>query len=434
GSKDVQKSAENTSMPAEARWEVLKLLPPGETYFLWLDNADHFCFADNPKAWLLPSRARADAQRITRAMTLLLSDHYLKQKPEAKSRLNGSYANTLCGRVITNVTWLTPWTPAPASRKTGETREGSLTHDGLTRTYRLYIPASRDEAVPAPLLMALHGGLGDAERMEQLTQRTFNALADRDGFVVVYPEGIERHWNDGRRNVSYRAHKEKIDDVGFLCALIDRLVSEWNADPARIYMTGASNGAMLTQRFAFEHAERVAAIAPVMGTIPLDLVGTCEPAAPVPVLIINGTDDPLVPWAGGEIGTQRRKIGKGVSIPEAVQFWATRNGCAAQPETALLPDACPEDGTRVKRDIYRARTGDADAVLYTIEGGGHTWPGGWQYLSERLVGRTCRDIDACELIWAFFRGHSRAGVVVPRAGTRGPARVRTRTPFGKSVD
>ena len=157
----------------------------------------------------------------------------------------------------------------------------SFTYDDLERTYRIHIPPSLPENASTSLLFVLHGGGGTGENMERtLTLGGFNKLADKHKFIVVYPDGIERHWNDGRI-VNNTAHQKKIDDVGFLSALIDNLIEEFNGDPKRIFFTGISNGAMMSYRLAFDIPEQIAAIAPVAGAIPTDIIPENISGSPV---------------------------------------------------------------------------------------------------------------------------------------------------------
>lgn len=283
------------------------------------------------------------------------------------------------------------------------TQGGSLAHDGRTRSYLLHVPANHDKNDSVPLVIALHGGLGSGKRMVELTGGRFNALAERERFVVVYPDGVDRHWNDGRSSVNYRAHKENVDDVGFLTALIDRLARDWNIDRRRVYVTGVSNGAMMAFRLACERADRIAAFAPVAGSLVVELAGRCAPARPVPMLMISNTDDKLVPWNGGDVRYGRRKLGRIISVPETARRWSALNGCSADPVVTRAPDRDPQDGTRLRRETYRDCRDGAAVVLLAVEGGGHTWPGGTSYLGERRVGRVSREIDASDAIWEFFR-------------------------------
>jgi polyhydroxybutyrate depolymerase len=258
------------------------------------------------------------------------------------------------------------------------------------------------------LVLALHGGGGTDARMVQLTGGGFNTLADRDGFLVAYPDGLEKHWNDGRAGVSWRAHRDGVDDVGFLAALIARLAGEWPVDARRVYVTGASNGGMMAIRLGCELADKIAAIAPVIGAMPAALAPRCAPSAPLSVLFMNGVQDPLVPWQGGEVRLGRKNFGTVLSVAESVKFWATHNRCAVAPVVTDQPDRDPRDGTRVRREFYESCRDGTEVVLYAIEGGGHTWPGGYQYRPERVIGKGSRDIDGAEAIWNFFRRQAKS--------------------------
>lgn len=279
---------------------------------------------------------------------------------------------------------------------------------GRERTYRLYAPPAPAPGVARPLVLVLHGGGGTGAAMERLTLGRFNRLADRDGAVVAYPDGVDRHWNDGRGVAAYAAHAQNVDDVGFLAALVDHLVRTAAADPRRVYVAGISNGGLMAFRFAREASDRVAAIAPVAISMAVSAVPLRDPARPVSVLMIAGTDDPLVPWRGGTLGVPGpREAGRVLSVPESVRYWTGVNSCPPVPDVAMEPDRDPNDGTRVRRETYAPCREGTEVVLYAVEGGGHTWPGGPQYLPARLVGRTSRDIDATAVIWEFFRRHAR---------------------------
>lgn len=286
----------------------------------------------------------------------------------------------------------------------------SMTAGGLERTYLIHIPPSYDLSKSVPLLIALHGGGGTGQNMVKLTRGGFDKISDAKGFIVVYPNGIEKHWNDGRseEEARYRSHKENIDDVGFISALIDSLVKKRNIDPNRVYVTGMSNGATMSYRLACELAGKIAAIAPVAGNIPRNLILSCFPSVPVSVLAINNTNDPLMPFAGGDVTGPygMKKLGKVLSAQESIGFWVSINKCSIVPDTKYEPDADPGDGTRILKESYTGGNNGSEVILYVIEGGGHTWPGGFPYLGERVIGKTSRDMDAAEVIWDFFEKHS----------------------------
>lgn len=283
----------------------------------------------------------------------------------------------------------------------------SMQFEGLERTWLVHLPEGFDKSISRPLVIVLHGGGGRARGMIDLTEGGFDELADREGFIVCYPQGVDKHWNDGRPGATSRASQENVNDVGFISALIDRLVRDLNVDPKRVYVTGISNGAMMSYRLGWELSSKIAAIAPVAGAMPENLPERPAPANPVSVLVISGTDDPLVPYKGGEVHLYNKELGRVLSVPQSVEHWVRQNGCSTPPAISQEPDKDPNDGTTITREIYSQGRNGSEVILYSIEGGGHTWPGGFQYLSEKIIGRTCRDIDANEIIWNFFKNHSR---------------------------
>ncbi len=278
--------------------------------------------------------------------------------------------------------------------------EKTLQHGGVARTYLLHLPRGYDAAKPWPLVAALHGGGGTAKSTNTLAH--MNAAADRHGFIVAYPQALYRHWNDGRQ--SGVADSRKVDDLGFLSALIDQIARDYNVDRKRVFATGISNGGFMSQRLACDLAGKITAIAAVAATMGRDLSAHCKPSQPVSVLIIQGTEDPLVPYEGGRV--QVRGGGAIISAPDAVQKWVELNGCKAQPLVADLPDKAA-DGTRTRRETHSGCRQRTEVVFLRVEGGGHTWPGGVPYLPERRIGRTSRDFDATEVIWEFFASRQR---------------------------
>jgi polyhydroxybutyrate depolymerase len=281
--------------------------------------------------------------------------------------------------------------------------EQELSVDGLTRTFRLHVPADLPAGEAVPLVMVFHGGGGTAWGTERLTG--FSGMADRGHFIVVYPEGIERSWNDGRDTTVSRAHRDNIDDVHFVAVMIDAISKEHRIDPKRIYATGISNGAIFSHYLAANLADRIAAIAPVVGGIADPFAARFDPAQPVSVLMFQGTDDPLVPFDGGDVAWGNR--GKIISTAETVKKWMQRDGCAPIARTGMVPDNDPADGCRAEWSTWSSCRDGTEVTLYTLHGAGHTWPGGGQYLPRFLIGKVCRDIDATEVIWNFFRRHAK---------------------------
>jgi polyhydroxybutyrate depolymerase len=225
-------------------------------------------------------------------------------------------------------------------------------------------------------------------------------MAEAEGFLVACPEGVENHWNDGRANDRSRAHIEDIDDVGFLLELIERISISHNVDRERIFVTGASNGGMMSLRMACEASDVVAAVGAVIASLPADL--KCKPANPISVMLMNGTEDPLVPWDGGQVRFFRQQLGEVLSTPDTVTFWVTANGCDSDAQSVELPDFDPSDDTRIGVDSYSGCDDDVSVILYTVYGGGHTLPGSTQYVPKFIIGRVSEDLHAGEVIWQFF--------------------------------
>jgi polyhydroxybutyrate depolymerase len=292
----------------------------------------------------------------------------------------------------------------------GKDEKGSIIYGGLKRTWLIHIPQSYVITIPSPLLIVLHGGGGTGRNMVKLTRGGFNKISDNKGFIVVYPDGIDKHWEDGRTGdeTGYKVHKKNVDDVGFISAMIDHLIKKMNLDAKRVYVTGMSNGAIMSYCLGCRLSYKIAAIAPVAGNIPLNLVASCKPSGPVSVLALNSVNDPLVPFTGGDITGPFgiKKLGKVISARESVKFWVINNKCSESPVITCGADKDPSDGTRVRIESYQYGVNQTEVILYIIEGGGHTWPGGYQYLGKGIIGRTSRDIDANEVIWDFFEKHS----------------------------
>ncbi|MGB3340739.1 MAG: PHB depolymerase family esterase [bacterium] len=280
--------------------------------------------------------------------------------------------------------------------------EINLEHDGYSRDFILHIPKHHENLNKIPLLIALHGGGGTAKGMIRLTKSRFNELVDKHGFLVVYPQGLGKSWNDGRQDPISYAHENDIDDIGFLSKIIQSMEQEFRADPGRVFVTGISNGGFMSIRVSRELADQVKAVTPVCAGIPLVTKGAHMNGSPINILLVNGTTDPLVPYNGGEVEVLGKKRGKIISTDETIRIFVTRNGCSDVSEIEELEDRDPKDGTRVIREEYvNTETGNKVVLLKVVDGG-HTWPGGWQYLNEKWIGRTSLDINACDEIWSFF--------------------------------
>ena len=276
-------------------------------------------------------------------------------------------------------------------------RSGQVRVDGIVRTYSIHVP---DRARPPggfPVILAFHGGGMDGARMKRLTQ--FDGLADQRGFIVIYPDGTDKHWNDGRSTI-----RNKQDDVRFVSLLLDQVEGDHAVDRARVFATGISNGALFAERLGCELSRRIAAIAPVAGTMPRDLAPGCRPARPVAVLQIDGTADPIMPYNGGGVADfgGRGEGGQVLSVADTAALWARLNGCGPRGTPQALAPLAPLDQTKVVRMAYQRCHPNGAVTVLTVVGGGHAWPGGSQYAPRRFIGLVSQQIDASRMTVDFF--------------------------------
>src|SRR5579862_8656411 len=275
---------------------------------------------------------------------------------------------------------------APTSR----IHDASIEVDGLIRTYRVYVPERYDGRKIVPLMLSFHGRLGTGKAQETMSQ--FDAVADKGNCIVAYPDGVNRSWNAGH-NTGYASLRD-IDDVGFVSKLIDKLTQEYRIDRKRIYASGMSNGAIFVQRLACQLPNTIAAIASVAGLIAQEDANDCRNKAAMPILMIHGMNDLFVPWTG-EVTREGGKVDSGDAT---IRFWVEHNRCSPKPKITDVAQG-------IRKETYRGRNG-ADVLVYKIEGGGHTWPGGREVLPVALVGETNHTLNASQEIWNFCKSHS----------------------------
>lgn len=271
------------------------------------------------------------------------------------------------------------------------TFETALSYQGLGRTVRYIKPARANNAAPAPAIILLHFGHGTPDRMANLTH--IARLVSDTGVWAILPSAVHRHWRESPLRHS------AIDDVGYLDAVIQDAIDHHPIDPQRVYMAGMSNGGFMTNRFVCAQPRRIAAAAIVSASLRTLRRRECgagdEPA--VPMLLIEGTADPLVPY-DGRYGLQ--------SVPQTFGYWLKRNGCdTAATIDSQLPDIA-DDGTTVSQRDNTACKPNAGVRLLTVEGGGHAWPGGETHLIGARLGRTSQDISATDQLWQFFQQYS----------------------------
>ena len=293
----------------------------------------------------------------------------------------------------------------------------------VDRAYDLYIPQGWDGSSPLPLIVVFHGGGGNKRAALRTTcpggdtksPDCFAPLSTALGYAVVFPDGTGtrplwnvRTWNagggtDGTTCVSGGACKSGVDDMAYLDDLLADVGEVIPIDPGHIHATGLSNGGAISHRWACERPQIVASIAPVGGTNQFAAVGgPC--ATSTPVLQIHGTEDPCWTYeTSDQFCLDDDNHGVKTGVPESMEGWRIRNNCDDQVTEELLPDLDPDDGARVTRVEWQQC--ESDTTLLRVEGGGHTWPGGYAYLDASTIGPMCRDINASQLILEFFDAH-----------------------------
>jgi len=280
---------------------------------------------------------------------------------------------------------------------------------------------------PAPVVLLLHGGGGSSNQLWNGDDgQAWRRLADTHGFVVLVPQGRSdpgnsdaHHWNDCRSNIAEPEAASEADDVGFLRSVVAWAEDRWPVDLDRVYVTGPSNGGMMSYRLAMEGSNLLAAAAPIIANLP-DPSECVDPKRPVPILIMNGTEDPLMPWDGGCVANARCERGAVTSTAETVAFWVAVNATVEDPICIDLPDVDPGDGSTISVCTYSDGTAESEVVLYRINGGGHAVPGPdplpWWY--RLIVGPKNHDISAPDEIWAFFDRHRRSQPAPRQPGAR----------------
>jgi len=285
-----------------------------------------------------------------------------------------------------------------------------LSFGGRVRRYVVHMPLHADGKTPLPLVLAFHDGGGTAQGQKRWSG--LDAVADREGFLAVYPDGTARGggrqltWNAGA--CCGYAQAQHVDDVGFVVAVLGDLAARTPVDRTRVYATGMSNGAMLAYRLAVEASDRIAAIAPVAGAMVVDAFA---PTRPMPVMHVHSIDDPRAPYAGGARWNLRSLTRiEHAAVEATIRKWVEYDGCPLAPRvdppmhgTSDAPDA-RHTATRLAYGPCRAGT---EVVLWKLTGAGHVWPGAPQTGAEWWLGPPTRVIDATSEMWRFFRRFTR---------------------------
>lgn len=325
-----------------------------------------------------------------------------------------------------------------------ETKE-KVTVDQVDRQFMVRLPRGYDAQQKYPVVILLHGMNQDADDMERLT--LFDQLADKDGIIAVYPLALHGRWNvgvheeerrpmgmgPGRRpyggypgggggypggypgrypgggggyprggqqptNPEPEGSKREApaDDIAFFNEMLDHITSIFSADSSRVYVVGLSEGGLMSFKAGCSLGDRVSAVAAVGADMPKKMA--CLPARPVPVLMINGTSDPVVPYGGGTDHNLNVPV---LSAEDSAKNWSKIDHCSDKPEKSKLSGQ-GKGSMETKIDAYQGCQQSASVVLYSVKGAGNTWPGGEQYEPENSIGKTSSDLNANEVIWSFF--------------------------------
>jgi len=271
---------------------------------------------------------------------------------------------------------------------------------GLDRSYLVQAAPSGRSVRRLPVVVLLHGGSQSAEDIWRET--SLPTLGAREGFLVVAPEALSRHWNDQRGPAS------TVDDVRFLKAVIAEVIAQDRGDPSAVFMVGSSHGGFMTMRFACDAGEALRAAASLLSTMPDALARNCKSPRPLPWLAVNGTEDPSMPFGGQIDGTVRRGESQAAlrSADDTFRFWADRAGCAAPTAREAITDQASDERHRWAERIVRSNCVSGQVSQQVVlHGSGHVIPGGAtdNRLAERAVGPAAPEIDGGTLVWMHFK-------------------------------
>ncbi len=274
--------------------------------------------------------------------------------------------------------------------------------DGLQRTYIIHLPPLFDTTEKLPLIFALHGGGGTAQGAVNLYN--LEPLADKNSFIIVYPDAINKAWKIPGMTSRLKGADTGINDAHFISVLLDTLIARYKIDDKKVFCTGISRGAMFSFYLADVLNSRIKAIAPVCGGISKTMAATYSFKIPISVLMINGTEDPLVKYDGGYGTLNKRNEGNEdadlLPAEDLVTKIVSFNHCNATPKSIELPDVEASDECTETEYVYDCNNVKVDFIK--IKNGGHTWAGGTQYLPKFIIGRLCKDFSASQKIFDFF--------------------------------
>ncbi len=274
--------------------------------------------------------------------------------------------------------------------------------DGRQREYIIHLPPSYSNTNKLPILFGLHGGGGNYE--QTIKFYNLNGLADKNGFIVIYPNAIGKSWT--MRGFSSRAkgNDTTIDDIHFISVLLDTIIQHYNGDSTKVFTTGISRGGEFSLYLADKLSSRIIAIAPVCASVPKEFLKTYSFKHPTPVLLMNGTDDPLIPYNGG-FGKYLKtdEPGEGFdmsSTDDLIKKIVSLDSCGSVVMVKNIADSDHDDGCTALKNEYQCT--NSHVLFIKVINGGHTWPGGKQYLPKFIIGKVCRDFNAEDEIFNFF--------------------------------
>jgi polyhydroxybutyrate depolymerase len=283
----------------------------------------------------------------------------------------------------------------------------SVFHDKHLRTWLTHLPENYQESKSYPLVIALHGGNGKAKKFNKSTKGRFNKLSNKEEFIVVYPQGIDKSWNDNsKRNLYGEARTQNIDDVGFIAKMISTLESKYSIDSAHIFACGISNGGLMSATLATKLPNKIKAIGMVSSNFSKVHYEEMQAETPQPfsIIIIQGTQDPIFPYTEGEISFFKQRRGHIIGAEKSIAFMNKLNGNSSEGIETELENYAPFDGCKSTHIVYPNDINpNLKVELIKIVGGGHTWPGGHQYLPKKIIGAVTRDFNAADKLWKFFK-------------------------------
>jgi polyhydroxybutyrate depolymerase len=258
-------------------------------------------------------------------------------------------------------------------------------HDGVNRRYILYVPDSYDPEQAYPLVIALHPAGGSAPYMADMTG--FDTLAERDGVIVLYPEGPYGYWDYGAGLPSLEGVPAMLDDPGYIAKAVAEVQAAYNIDPDRLYAVGFSNGARMAYRLGCELP--LAAIAGVAATISNEVTSACPEDRRFSAFFMHGTKDSVIPWHGKPLHIESIYISNALSAPDTAQFWASQNQCDDEPTISQIEDSNPDYRVQIEVDTFGNCEAATAVIFYRVLGGDHTW-------------YPTRDFDTSAVVWSFL--------------------------------